>query len=97
MGRVIWSPSAIDDAESIAMYIARDSVDRAALFVTRLFEAADRISDYPQTGRVIPELGDGNRREMFVGSYRLMYRVEAGDVWIVAVVHGARDWPTPPR
>jgi toxin ParE1/3/4 len=94
MGRVIWSPSALEDAESIASFIARDSADRTALFITRLFEAADRIVSFPQAGRVIPELNDSVRREIFVGPYRLMYLTEGG---IVAVMHGARDWPNPPR
>src|SRR3989304_1742936 len=33
MGKVIWAPSALEDVNSIAEYIARDSADRAALFV----------------------------------------------------------------
>ena len=97
MGRVIWSPSALEDADDIAAFIARDSVDHAALFVTRLFEAAEQIATHPQSGRVVPELGDSERREVFVGPYRLMYRMDGEDIWIVAVVHGARDWPNPPR
>lgn len=97
MGRVIWSPSALEDADLIAQYIARDSVDRAALFVGRLFDAAQRILAFPKTGRMIPELSDPERREVFVGPYRLMYRMVNDDVWVVAIVHGARDWPNEPR
>jgi toxin ParE1/3/4 len=97
VGRVIWSPSALEDAEAIAAFIARDSADQAALFITRLFEAVDRISAFPQAGRVIPELNDDGRREIFVGPYRLMYRTVEDDIWVVAIVHGARDWPNPPR
>src|SRR3990170_5240133 len=33
MGKVIWAPSALEDVNSIAEYIARDAADRAALFV----------------------------------------------------------------
>jgi plasmid stabilization system protein ParE len=95
VGRVIWSPSALEDADLIAQYIARDSADRAALFVSRLFEAADRLAGFPDVGRIIPEMNDASRREVFVGPYRLMYRIEGGDVWIVTIVHGARDWPNP--
>jgi toxin ParE1/3/4 len=97
VGRVIWAPSALDDADSIAQFIARDSVDRAALVVTRVMEASHHLVAFPQLGRVIPELNDANRREMFVGPYRLMYRIDGQDIWIVAIVHGARDWPQPPR
>jgi plasmid stabilization system protein ParE len=39
VGKIVWSPTALKDADSIAEFIARDSVDRAALFVLRLIEA----------------------------------------------------------
>ncbi|PIU55930.1 MAG: hypothetical protein COS88_03580 [Chloroflexi bacterium CG07_land_8_20_14_0_80_51_10] len=47
MGKVIWAPSALDDINSIAEYIARDSVDQAALFVARLFESTERLQESP--------------------------------------------------
>ena len=92
MGKVIWAPSALDDIDAIAEYIARDSIDRAALFVTRLFEITDRLQEFPLSGRVIPEIGEQSCREIIYGSYRIMYRVDDNDVWITGIVHGARDW-----
>ena len=35
MAVIIWAPSALCDIDAIADFIARDSVDNAALFVTR--------------------------------------------------------------
>jgi toxin ParE1/3/4 len=96
VGRVTWAPSALEDVESIAHFIARDSVDHAALFVTRMCQAADRLATFPQAGRIIPEMNMPDRREVFVGPYRIMYRIEGQEVWIVAIVHGARDWQNPP-
>lgn len=92
MGKVIWSPSALVDVNSIAEFISRDSVDQAALFVARLLEATDRLQEYPRSGRVIPEIGDKSCREIIYGSYRIMYRLENDDAWITGIVHGARDW-----
>ena len=92
MGKVVWSPSALADMEAIADYVARDSGDQAALLVTRLQEATDRLMDFPQSGRIIPELADPSCREIIVGPYRVMCRLEADQVWITGVVHGARDW-----
>ncbi len=92
MGQVIWSPSALDDIDAIAEYIARDSADRASLFVTRLLDAVERLSSFPDSGRVIPEIGDPSCREIPVATYRIMYRIEGADVWITGVVHGARNW-----
>ena len=92
MGRVIWAPSALKDVDSIAEFIARDSVDRSALFTTRLFEATGRLQKFPLSGRVIPEIGNQSCREIIYGAYRIMYRLENDDVWITGVVHGARNW-----
>jgi addiction module RelE/StbE family toxin len=97
MGQVIWAPSATKDVEDIAEYIARDSPDQAALFVTRVLEATDRLADFPLSGRIIPEMSDVRRREIIAGSFRIMYRIEEGAVWVIAVVHGAREWKKPKR
>ena len=92
MAQVIWSPSALADVEAIAEYIGRDSLDQAALFVARLFEATDRLADFPSSGRTIPELDDPACRQIIVGAYRIMYRDDGDEVWITGVVHGARNW-----
>ncbi len=68
MGEVIWAPSALQDIDSIAEFIARDSVDNAALFVMRLIESTDRLQDLPLSGRVIPEIGDSSCREIIYGA-----------------------------
>ena len=92
MGKVTWAPSALEDVNSIAEYIARDSVDRSALFVMRLIEATDRLQEFPLSGRVIPEISDPSCREIIYGTYRIMYRLVNNDVWITGVVHGSRNW-----
>lgn len=50
MGQVIWAPSALDDIDAIAEYIARDSESRAALFVYRIFEITDRLQEFSLSG-----------------------------------------------
>ncbi|HUU09988.1 MAG TPA: type II toxin-antitoxin system RelE/ParE family toxin [Phycisphaerae bacterium] len=92
MAQLIWAPAALKDVEAIAEYVARDSADRAALLVVRLIEATDRLAQFPDSGRVIPEVSDPHCREVLVGNYRVMYRLEGPQVWITGIVHGARDW-----
>jgi plasmid stabilization system protein ParE len=96
MGQVIWAPSALEDIEQVAQFIARDSSDQAALFVGRLIEATDRLGSVPLSGRIIPEIGHPDCREIIYGAYRIMYRVQGEDVWVTGVVHGARDWKPGP-
>jgi len=52
MGEVIWSPSALQDIDQIAQFIAKDSSDQAAIFVGRLIEATDCLASAPLSGPV---------------------------------------------
>ena len=92
MAKVIWAPSALGDIGSIAEYIAKDSVEMASLFISRLFDATDRLHEFSFSGRIIPEINNPDCREVVYGAYRIMYRVERNEVWITGVIHSARDW-----
>ncbi|NLD93420.1 MAG: type II toxin-antitoxin system RelE/ParE family toxin [Fibrobacter sp.] len=96
MAEIIWSPASLDDIDSIAEYIAKDSVYHASLFIDRLFDATGQLKENPQSGRIIPEIGKDNCREIIYGSYRIMYKIEKNKIWITGVIHGARNW-RPPR
>ena len=87
---VIWAHEALDDIEAIADYIARDSPSHARRVVESLFELSDSLVDFPRAGRVVPELNDGNVRERFLYSYRLIYEIGEDRIAVLAVIHGAR-------
>lgn len=87
---VAWSPAAIEDVESIAAYIDRDSPSYARSVVDRILGVATTLAEFPERGRVVPEIGQAAIRERFVYSYRIVYRVEPARILIVAVLHGRR-------
>jgi addiction module RelE/StbE family toxin len=86
-----WSPEAVEDVESIASYIERDSGYYARAVVSQIISIAEDIPKHPQLGRVVPEINDSDYRERFVHKYRVIYRVESPRILIVAVIHGSRD------
>lgn len=88
--KITWSDPAVADLAAIHDYITRDSAHYATHFVQRLIAAAEPLAEFPSMGRVALE-GDGRHREVLLAPYRILYRVEAEEVLIVAVVHGARD------
>lgn len=90
--KVVWAPSALKDVDAIAQYIKKDSIDQAALFVARIIEMTDRLENFPESGRMIPEINSEDCREMIYGAYRIMYRLSKTSVWITGIVHGARNW-----
>jgi plasmid stabilization system protein ParE len=88
--RVSWSPEALEDVDSIAAYIAKDSPFYASAVVQKILDAAQSLGEFPNIGPIVPEIGEPEFRERFVYSYRVIYRVTAEQVLIVAVVHGRR-------
>jgi addiction module RelE/StbE family toxin len=87
---VVWSPEALNDVDDIASYIARDSVFYAAAVVRKILDTSRELKDFPQIGRIVPEISDDAIRERFVYSYRLIYQIHDEEILIVAIVHGKR-------
>ena len=89
--RIVWTHAAWKDLDAIAQYIAKDSRYYAVLFVQQAREASRSLAHFARRGRVVPEFGDKNMRELFIMNYRMHYRVSRSEVAIVALIHGSRD------
>jgi ParE-like toxin of type II ParDE toxin-antitoxin system len=61
-----------------------------------LTRRSQQLQTFPQSGRIVPEANDVNIREVFEGPYRIIYHVLEGEIDVIAVVHGARQWPEEP-
>jgi len=85
-----WSPRAAADLEQICNYISRDSTHYASLFARRVLAIVTQIARFPRLGRVVPEYGHENLREVIYQSYRIVYRLREEAVEVVAISHGAR-------
>lgn len=89
--KVRWTPEAEADRSAIWDYLViRDP--GAARRIDRLFgEAAASLADFPMLGHE----GDvaGTRELTPHRSYRLVYEVSADTVWILVLIHTARQWP----
>lgn len=88
--QVVWLTAALAELDSIAEYISADSPVYAAAVIRRIVAETRRIQQFPDAGRMVPEWGDPHVRERFVYSYRLIYRIQATEIQILATVHGAR-------
>ena len=74
--KVIWSPLALDKLEAIAGYIALDKPSAAENWVNEIFDLAELLGSQPEMGRKVPELLGSDYREIIVGSYRIIYKIE---------------------
>jgi toxin ParE1/3/4 len=53
-------------------------------------EAIGAYIEFPELGRVVPEIDDASIRERFIHSYRVIYRNEDDRILIAAIIHGGR-------
>ena len=88
--RIEWSPIAVQRAIEAARYIAADNPQAARAWVDALFSTVERLARFPQSGRVVPELGRRRVREILFGAYRVIYRVERSRLLVLTVRHGRR-------
>ena len=90
MARVIWSPQAREDLREIVLFINRDSPNIATEVGRRIVHATRRLSEFPRSGRVVPEFKLTSVREVVVQSYRVIYEYGGTQVDVLTVAHGAR-------
>ena len=90
---VAWTEVAGDDLQEIAEYIARDSMMYAATFVEDVRAASRSLDEMAERGRIVPEFGLSDIRELILGNFRLVYQVTIRTVFILRIIHGARRLP----
>ncbi len=89
--KVIWTPEAQLDRADIWEHIATDNPHAAAKMDELFSDAASHRTEHPVLGKagVIP----GTRELIPHESYRLVYEIGGDTVWILTLVHTARQWP----
>lgn len=94
MTEIVWSPRAVADVEEIRSYIANDAPAWADLTVRRLVSAVERLREFPESGRVVPERRSPELREVLSGPFRIVYRRTGSGIEVVTVFRGTRLFPS---
>jgi toxin ParE1/3/4 len=88
---VFWSDPAIEDLRAIRDYIALGSEHFAAEFIEQLLDVVAKLEQFPELGRIVPEVQDPKARELVFQNYRILYRLKPDRLEIAAVIHGRQD------
>ena len=91
MAEVIWSEPALSDLNDIAEYIALENLVAAKQLVQNVFDKVERLSDFPESGRLPPDLEHLNYREVVINPCRIFYKQEGEKVYILFVMRVERD------
>jgi len=90
--KLAWSNRATTDRLAIFIWIAEDSPQAAADVDDRIEAAAQRLKDFPNSGR--PGRIEGTRELVIARTHYIApYQIIGDTVRILRVIHGARMWP----
>jgi toxin ParE1/3/4 len=90
MGRIRRTGRAEQDLEDLWFFVAQDDPAAADRWLDTLENKIQLLADNPLMGPARPDIARELRYHP-VGHYLLLYRIVAGGIEIVRVVHGARD------
>jgi plasmid stabilization system protein ParE len=90
---VYWTATAQAHLDIIYNYIAQDSIQYAKRTVDRITKRSIQISEFPLSGRKVPEIAIDQIREVIEGPYRIIYYIRPGQIDVLAVIHGAENFP----
>jgi toxin ParE1/3/4 len=91
--RIEWSSKANQDALSIIEFISEDDPVAALALIEEIENRLLRVADFPEMGRMVPELKRPTIRELIVKEfYRVIYELK-NDVILVTSIRRTRRKP----
>jgi len=94
MNNYFLGPGVEFDLESIWDFIARDDVNAADRWLSKLYDAFELIARSPGIGHTRRDLTVHSVLFWPVDAYLIIYRVQVDLVEVVAVTQGSRDIPS---
>ena len=91
MVKINWTEVSIEDLKEIHEYIAEDSFRYAEITIIKIYKQAQILTDYPKSGKIVPEFNDKSIRELISGNYRIVYKITSkNQVDILRIYHSSR-------
>lgn len=91
---VKWTNTAQRDFSIILEYIYQDSPQNARLVFKSIKLQAQKLDTFPTRGRIIPELrelGVLGYRELIIERWRVMYKIDSKQVYVLAVIDARQN------
>lgn len=88
---ITFAESAILDLQDIQNWYREQLVPEVGeRLITELFNQVERLADFPESGRIVPEFNISNLREIVHTPFRIVYRMEASRLRVVRVWRSER-------
>ena len=88
---ITFAASAVNDLDDIRSWYADQQVPAVGDKLLReIISQVERLGAFPESGRVVPEFGIANLREIICSPFRIIYRLDESKVRVVRVWRSER-------
>ncbi len=94
--KITFAVSAVKDLEDIRQWYADQHVpDVGESLLREVVDHVERLVDFPQSGRIVPEFGVTQLREIIQPPFRIVYRLDNDRVRVVRIWRSERQLKMP--
>jgi toxin ParE1/3/4 len=88
---ITFAASAVKDFEAVrAWYADQQALAVGERLLREIISQVERLADFPESGRIVPEFGIVNLREIINAPFRIVYRLDERKVRVVRVWRSER-------
>jgi len=94
---IILTDRFLTRVEECTDYIALDHIPIAIKWAEGVFDHCQKLSDQPESGRIVPEFRRPEIRELIHGNYRLVYELKTNQIDMLTIWHTRQMLPDDPH
>ncbi|MEE9913756.1 MAG: type II toxin-antitoxin system RelE/ParE family toxin [Deltaproteobacteria bacterium] len=88
---ITFAASAFDDLKGIrAWYNDQQVPDVGNKLLDEIISQVEKLADFPESGRIVPEFGIAHLREIIYPPFRIVYRLDGHKIRIIRVWRSER-------
>jgi toxin ParE1/3/4 len=83
---ITFAASAFDDLETIRTWYKDQQVSNVGYrLLNEIISQVEKLVEFPESGRIVPEFGITNLREIIYPPFRIVYRLDGNKIRIVRI------------
>ena len=86
--KIYWTKESLLNLKEIEDFISQDNPNAAIKLIDKLISLVENLIDFPEKGRIVPELSISQIREILYKNYRMVYLIKKNSINILTVFEG---------
>ncbi|MBK7103657.1 MAG: type II toxin-antitoxin system RelE/ParE family toxin [Ignavibacteriae bacterium] len=86
--KINWTKESLLNLQEIEDFISQDNPNAAIKLTDKLISLVEDLIEFPEKGRIVPELSISQIREILHKNYRIVYLIKKNSIDILTVFEG---------